>query len=139
ADDCGITARSRGRWLPKCAVVLLVIALTAGAAFVVFELVLPGPIPRELVGRWRVVGGQMNGATFEFQRDGTMLGRLTINGKEGLIEGKAAVNGKTLRTTTTNPFTGGAETGAQTVVTLTEAEFVTEDRTGTRITMKRVP
>jgi hypothetical protein len=68
-----------------------------------------------------------------------MIGKARMNGKEGLIEGMAEVDGKTLRTTTTNPFTGRKDTGTQTIVTLTETEFVTEDQKGTRITMKRVP
>src|SRR5262245_4687240 len=100
-----------GRWLPRWAVVLLVIALAAGATFALFEFVLfalfefalLSKVPPELVGKWRVVGGQMDGVTFEFQRNGTMTGKHTVDGKEGLIEGKAEVTGTTLRTTTVNP------------------------------------
>src|SRR5262245_46877949 len=110
--------------LPRWAVILLTIALVAGVSFLAFEFLLPGRIPRELVGRWRVVGGSMDGTTFEFQRNGTMIGKATVNGKEGLIEGTAEVSGNTLRTTTTNPFTRKSDTGMQTIVTLTETEFV---------------
>jgi uncharacterized protein (TIGR03066 family) len=124
--------------LPKWAAILLVIALAAGGSFAVFEFLLPSRIPRELVGRWRVDGGQMNGTIFEFQRNGTMIGRKTQGDKEGRIEGTAIVTDKTLRTTTTNPFTGKAETGAQTIITLTAKEFVTEDQKGARVTMRRV-
>lgn len=66
-----------------------------------------------------------------------MIGKAMINGKEGLIEGSAHVSGNTLRTTPTNPFTRKEETGTQTIVTLTETEFVTEDQRGTRISMVR--
>jgi uncharacterized protein (TIGR03066 family) len=109
----------------------------AGVSFTLFEFLLPGRVPAELVGQWRVVGGPMDGMTMEFQRDGTMIGRATINGKEGLLEGTALVTGNTLRTTTTNFYTGKAEIGRQTIVSLTETEFVTEDSKGTRITMVR--
>jgi uncharacterized protein (TIGR03066 family) len=128
----------RGRWLSKAAVILLAIAVTAAAAFAVFEFVLPGRIPPELVGQWRVVGGDMDGTTFEFQRNGTMIARGTVSGKEGRLEGKAEVTGKLLRTTTVNPLTGREETGTQTIITLTETEFVTDDTRGKRTTMKRV-
>jgi hypothetical protein len=57
---------------------------------------------------------------------------------EYAIEGTADVTDKTIRTTSTNPFTGKEETGTQTIVTLTESEFVTEDKNGTRITMHRI-
>src|SRR5262249_4086439 len=101
-------------WRHKWVLGLALVALAFGTTFSVFEFVLPGRIPPELVGEWRVVGGQMDGATFEFRRDGTMIGRLTADGKEGLIEGTAEVVGTKLRTTTTNPFTRKAETGTQT-------------------------
>jgi uncharacterized protein (TIGR03066 family) len=115
-----------------------VIALAAGGSFAVFEFVLPPRIPRELVGQWRVDGGPMDGTVFEFQRNGTMIGRKTEGDKEGRIEGTALVSDKTLRTTTTNPFTGKAETGTQTIVTLTTTDFVTTDQKGKRVTMRRV-
>jgi uncharacterized protein (TIGR03066 family) len=127
-----------GLWLPKWLIIVVCIALVAGASFAAFEFLLPGRVPPELVGRWRVVGGPTDGMTMEFHRDGTMIGRATINGKEGVLEGTAEVTDKTLRTTTTNPFTNKAETGTQTILTLTETEFVTEDQKGTRITMVRV-
>jgi uncharacterized protein (TIGR03066 family) len=121
--------------LPRWAVILLLVAIVAGTSFAVFQFLLPGRIPPQLVGQWRVVGGPMDGTFFEFQSNGTMIGRRTLGDKEGLIEGTAKAAGKTLRTTTTNPFTRKAETGTQTIVTLTENEFVTEDERGTRVTM----
>jgi uncharacterized protein (TIGR03066 family) len=123
--------------LHRWALVVLIVALVAGVSFATFEFLLPGRIPRELVGRWRVAEGPMEGMALEFRRDGTMIGRAIINGNEGLIEGTAEVTGKTLRTTTTNHLTRKAETGTQTIVTLTETEFVTEDQNGTRVTMVR--
>src|SRR5262245_960459 len=71
------------RRLPKLAAVLLVVALAAGGSFAVFEFVLPSRLPPELVGRWRVDGGPMDGTIFEFQRNGTMIGRRTLGDKEG--------------------------------------------------------
>jgi uncharacterized protein (TIGR03066 family) len=125
--------------VPKWALVLLVIAVAAGATFALFEFVLIARLPAELVGRWHVSEGEMAGATLEFRRNGTMTVRMTVAGKDYLMEGTATVSGKTLRTTAENPLTGKAETGAQTIVTLTETELVTQDGKGTRVTMRRSP
>jgi uncharacterized protein (TIGR03066 family) len=114
------------------------VAVVFAASFAVFEFVLPGRIPPELVGEWRVVDGAQSGMTLEFKRNGTMTGKALVNGKEHAIEGEAEVSGNTLRTTTTNPFTKKSETGTQTIVVLTATELVTEDASGTKITMKRV-
>jgi uncharacterized protein (TIGR03066 family) len=128
---------SQSGLFPKWAVALAVVAIGATATYALFAYVIFPKIPNELVGRWRVVSGQLQGATFEFHRNGTMIGTMTVNGKDNMLEGTAQSDGKTLHTTTTNPLTGKAETGTQTIVTLTETEFVTEDARGTRITMRR--
>ena len=129
---------SGGLRLPKWLVVVIAIALVAGASYAACVFLLPGRIPPELVGQWRVVGGKLDGPTFEFSRDGTMISAFRTDGKELAMEGTAEVTDKTLRTTTTSPFTGKAETGTQTIVTLTETEFVTEDARGARVKMARV-
>jgi uncharacterized protein (TIGR03066 family) len=124
--------------LPRWTIILLTVALVAGASFAAFELLLPGRIPPELVGQWRVVGGELSGMTLEFKRNGSMTGKALVNGQENVIEGEAEVTGNTLRTTTTNPFTAKSETGTQTIVSLTETELITQDAKGTRIKMVRV-
>jgi uncharacterized protein (TIGR03066 family) len=136
ADKPSVPARRSPR---KWAIALLVVLLAAGGTFVLFEYVIVSKVPRELVGRWRVVGGQMDGFVMEFSRRGAMTGRKSAAEGEVVIEGRARVDGATLRTTTVNPFTGREDTGTQTIVTLTETEFVTEDGTGTRIRMQRLP
>jgi uncharacterized protein (TIGR03066 family) len=129
-------ARALGRWIA----IVLVVAVVAGASFAAFEFLLPDRIPPELVGKWRVVDGppNLNGMTMEFKRNGDMIGRATVNGKDFAMEGTAVLDDKTLHTTTTNLYTGRSETGMQTIVTLTENELVTRDQKGTRLTMTRV-
>ena len=127
-----------GRRLFRWAVVLMAIALAAGTSYALFDYVLPSRLPAELLGTWRVVEGDMRGATLEFRRDGTMLGTFIQGDKEGTIEATVEVEGKTLRTTTVNPFTKRPETGAQTIIALTDTEFVTEEPRGSRIRMERV-
>jgi uncharacterized protein (TIGR03066 family) len=137
-QDKSGSAPQRFLGLPKWACILLIIGIVAGVSFAAFELDLPDRIPPELVGAWRVVGGPMSGTTMEFHRNGDMIGRVTVDGKEGVIEGTAEVTDKTLRTTTINPITKRADTGTQTIVTWSESELVTEDARGVRITLKRV-
>jgi uncharacterized protein (TIGR03066 family) len=122
----------------KLVLMAAAVAVVAAASFAAFAFVLPGKVPRELVGRWRVVGGEMDGTVFEFQHNGTMTGRKSQGVQEWLIEGTAEVTGDTLRTTTTRPNSRKAETGTQTIITLTDTEFVTEDASGARVTMTRV-
>jgi uncharacterized protein (TIGR03066 family) len=129
----GGNAASRKRLL-----LVVAVAVVFAASFAVFEFVLPGKIPPEIVGEWRVVGGDWSGMTLEFKRNGSMTGKVFANGKDNVIEGEAEVDGKTLRTTTTNPYTGKSETGTQTIITLTPTELVTQDAKGATITMQRV-
>jgi uncharacterized protein (TIGR03066 family) len=130
-------ARRRLLGLPRWAVIVLIVALVAGASYAAFAFLLPGRIPPELVGQWRVVGGQMDGAVFEFHRGGAMIVTMHRDGKEWRMDGTAEVDGTTLRTASVNPITDRKETGEQTIVILTETELVTEDSKGTRVSMVR--
>src|SRR5262249_21056872 len=89
----------RGNW----GIALVVVLLVAAGTFALFEFVILSKLPRELVGRWRVVGGQMDGFVMEFSRNGTMTGRKNASDVEPILEGRAEVNGTKLRTTTVNP------------------------------------
>jgi len=118
---------------------LLVVLLGAAGTFALFEFVILSKIPPELVGRWRVVGGQMEGAIFDFHRNGAMTVSMHRDGKEWRMDGTAEVSGKTIRTTTEHPITKEEQTGRQTIITLTETEFVTQDANGTEVRMQRLP
>src|SRR5262245_33243767 len=100
-------ASSAWKWI----VLGVAAAVVFASSFAVFEFVLPGRIPQELVGEWRVVGGDLSGMTLEFKRSGAMKGRAVVNGIEREMEGTAELTGKSLSTTTTNPFTNRRETG----------------------------
>jgi hypothetical protein len=128
----------RGRLL-QWGIALLVVLLAAGGTFALFEYVIVSKVPRELVGRWRVVGGEMDGFVMEFSRTGAMTGRKTPADEEPVLEGRAVVDGAILRTTTLNPFTRKEDTGTQKIVTLTATEFITEDAKGTQVRMQRLP
>src|SRR5258708_7271342 len=68
--------RSPWRW----AVLGLCLFLTAGGTWAVMELVVWNKLPPQLVGKWAVQGGEQDGATFDFFRNGTMVGRLNMGG-----------------------------------------------------------
>jgi hypothetical protein len=127
------------RWLPRWAVALLCVAVSAAATFALFEYVILSKIPRAMLGKWVVVEGPMEGATLEFFRDGTMIGRVDTPENKGVIEARVRSDGNTLWSTTKHPMTGQEETAEQTIVSLTETEIVLEDRKGARIKLQRAP
>jgi hypothetical protein len=111
ADDLVVARRtimSRSRITIQSAAIvlgtLLGLALTAGKSPAVFSFVW-NPIPRELVGKWVVRGGEQDGATFEFSRNGDMKGSLNVNGRKGIIKAQVWVIRSTLYSVTRNPET----------------------------------
>jgi uncharacterized protein (TIGR03066 family) len=124
-------------WLPHWVVPLLCVTVAAVATFALFEYLILSKVPRAMLGKWVVVEGEMEGATLEFFRDGRMLAKVNMQGKEGVIKAQVEVDGQTMRSTTVNPFTKMEETDTQTIVTLTDTQFVIEDRKGTVMKMER--
>lgn len=96
-------------------------------------------LPRDLIGKWVVVGGPQDGATFDFQHDGVMTGKVNLMGKEGIINARTRVEGDKLYSTTKNPLTGKDDTSVLIIHTLTPSELVVEEERGTRIKMQRAP
>jgi hypothetical protein len=102
--------------------------LVAGAG-VYFALAwyLRPTLPDEIVGDWRIEGGEMNGTRVSFARDGTFKTFVIVDGKE--VEVKAAVqkHNDTLHYTMVLPDTGQQVTKTQTIKSLTEREMVIEE------------
>lgn len=133
AADFG--ARSR---VPRWLVPLLTVVGAAAVGYLATQQFLPHPVPRALVGKWLAVGGDMDGATLEFQRNGAMIGTVNMKGKEGKISAQVQVEGRSLRITTINPFTKMPETDTQTIRTLEEDRLVLEDHKGTVLKLERL-
>lgn len=123
-------------WKPKAAA-LGVVALCALATWAVFEYVVWNKLPSDLVGKWVVEGGPQDGATFDFYRNGTMLGRVNANGMEALVQATVRVEGIVLYSTTINPRTKSAETREQTIEVLTDDTLVLKDGQGGRLRLVR--
>ncbi len=122
----------------RAALALLCVAVAAGATFAVLHFFVLSRLPPAMLGKWLVVGGEMDGATLDFQRDGKMIGKVNMKGKEGTITARVEVDGKTLRITSINPSTNQPETDTQTIHTLTAERFVIEDRKKTVLSMERL-
>jgi hypothetical protein len=128
--------------------VLLCIMLTAGVSYAVFHFFVLSRIPYQLVGTWVVLevkskgvanpDESLKGGRLEFRRDGTMIGTVNMDHKEGTIKATVEHEGATLRITSVNPLTGQAVTDVQTIRTLEGDRFVIEDRNGTVLTMERL-
>src|SRR5689334_12014614 len=94
-------------WVPRWVVAVLIVGVLAGGGIVAYEYLKPSRLPPEMVGRWRVVKGyQDSNATIEFFSDGTMIARVPgLDGTEGVVKARIEVDGDTLKTISTNPFT----------------------------------
>jgi uncharacterized protein (TIGR03066 family) len=121
------------RWVGLAVCVLL----AAGGTWAVMEFVVWNKLPPELVGKWVVQGGEQDGATFDFYRNGTMVGRINNRGMEGVIDARVAVEGESLFITTQNPRTKGDETKTHTIKTLNGQQLVLQDQQGTVFRMER--
>ena len=125
---------NKGRW----AVALFCVLLAGVGAFAYFEYVLVSRLPQAIVGKWVVVEGEMEGATAEFFRNGKMVWKVNVKGKNETSNGRAELDGTILRTTITNPITGETITDTQTIHILTSNHFIIEDQNGTILKMERL-
>jgi hypothetical protein len=127
-------AKRNGLFIALC----LVIGLTAfGATWAFAELVLWNKLPGDLVGKWVVEGGEQDGATFDFYRNGSMVGHVNLKGTEGVVQATAVVKDGNLRTTTRNPNTGDQETRSQKIVRLDRKQLILQDERGIRLRLAR--
>jgi uncharacterized protein (TIGR03066 family) len=131
-------ARSKRRlWL----ILVLCLLGSMAVSYAAFKYVLPGlvgaEIPRELVGTWQVMEGDLQGATLEFTWYGTATAVLFKNGKKETTNSAAKVVGKVLFLTTRDA-TGAEDTVTQAILQLTEDELVIRDEDRNVYKMKRV-
>jgi uncharacterized protein (TIGR03066 family) len=124
---------SRRKWI--------IVALVGLVAFVgiwaIFERVVWARVPSELVGKWVVTEGPQEGATFDFYRNGTMVGKVNAGGKEAIVGARVRVEDKMIYSTTRNPHTGEDDTTVLTIRTLTARELVVEDKQDQVMKMER--
>jgi uncharacterized protein (TIGR03066 family) len=114
-------------WLWRWVAIALILTATAGGSWALLEYVVWAKLSYPLVGKWVVEGGEQDGATFDFYRNGRMLGRVNVGGREGIIEARVRVEDNKLLTTTRNPMTGQDETRPQTIQLLTDESLVLVD------------
>ncbi len=116
----------------------VVLAVVAGlATWYLFENVVWARVPPELAGKWVVVGGQQDGATFDFYSNGVLVGKVNAGGSVAVINAGVRVDGKKILSTTQNPDTGTYDTTVLVIKTLTANELVVEDERGNVMKMKR--
>jgi len=124
--SAGFQPASKAR-LRRGLLLVLILAATAIGSWALLEFVILSNIPSSLVGKWVVEGGEQEGATFDFSRNGRMVGRVNVGGREGIIDARTRVEGDKLLTTTLNPLTGQDETHAQIIKVLTDRKLVLVD------------
>ncbi len=111
---------------------VIVVCVLAGAAtgYFIFDQYVWARVPPELVGTWGVEGGEQDGATLEFQRNGEFRGRVNNRGREEIIKSQVTAAGNVLRFTSAHPTTGQVSVQTQTIKKLTATELVLEDEKG---------
>jgi hypothetical protein len=109
----------------------------ASGTWALFELVVWNQLPSELVGKWVVTEGPQEGATFDFYRTGTMVGRINADGKEAIVKARIRVEDKKIYSITTNPHTGRDDTTVLIIRTLTSTRLDVEDSQGKLLKMER--
>jgi hypothetical protein len=119
------------------AVLGLVLLAACVGTWAVFEYVIWNKVPSELVGNWVVQGGEQDGATFDFYRNGTMLGRVNMRGQMGYVNAEIRVEEKQLYSTTEHPKTKELQTRVQLIRTLTTRQLVLEDEKGELLRLER--
>jgi hypothetical protein len=113
-------------FLPRWAVIGLCVVLAFGATLAVCEFFIFAKLPPELVGKWVVLGGQQDGATFDFSRRGTLEAHLNDNGMMKGMIATVAVEDKTMRVTTQKPGTERYDTTTCVIRELTGEFLVVE-------------
>lgn len=124
-------------WLPRWLLLGFCLLLAAGGTWALMEFVVLGKVPPDLIGKWVVEGGEQDGATFDFYRDGTMVGRLNKRGNFDLVKARVAVEGDTLLITTQHPVTKSELVKKQTITSLNAIELTLRDDRGKILRMTR--
>jgi uncharacterized protein (TIGR03066 family) len=128
-DEAAARRLRRKAWRKRrvTAFLLLLLVGSAVASFVLFRYVFAS-VPRELVGTWQVVDGELKGATLEFRWYGTGYATMYKDGKKEVAEATVSVRGKRIHMTYKNSTPGMADTVIQTIVKLTDDELVIRDQ-----------
>jgi hypothetical protein len=126
------------RWIVLgLGLILATIGSWALMEFVVWNKVLWGELPGELMGKWVVTEGPDEGGTIDFYRNGTMVAVVNLQGKTGVVNARIRVEDKKIHATVTNRDTGEEGTRVQTIKILTNQRLVLEDERGNPIRLKK--
>jgi hypothetical protein len=111
--------------------------LAGGGTWAALEFFVWNKLPPALVGKWEVQGGPLSGGTFQFFRNGTLETRLKKDKTYFKLRASAAVEGKTLLTTTQDPQTAREQTRKSTIRELTADSLAIELEDGAVLKMAR--
>jgi uncharacterized protein (TIGR03066 family) len=109
-----------------------------GGTIAVCEWFFVGAIPSLLQGKWLVVEGELEGATLEFLKDGTLIGSLPTGGKEASFEGTVHMQGDGFRFRLKASFPDIAVAKDHTILDLTDQQLVIQGGDGEVLKMTRV-
>ena len=114
------------------------LVLAGCGTWAVLELVVWNRLPHELIGKWIVVEGQMEGTTMEFRRDGSLLARRPEGDWETVLKAQVTVEDRTMVVKSQNNRTGQEEIAIHFIRALGQSEMVLEDERGQRLKLHHV-
>jgi hypothetical protein len=130
--------RKRRLWL----FLLICLLGSSAVSFVAFKYIIPSfvapSIPRELVGTWEVLEGDLKGATLEFRWYGTATAVAYKQGKKETVNFSVQFDDDVIFMTSKQDLFGKEETLTQTILALTDDELVIRDADWKTYRMTRV-
>lgn len=105
---------------------LLFLASALGVYLAVRFLDRPTLSP-DLVGEWRIVGGEMNGARLIYGADGTFQAKWTEGGRAVTMEARVEQHGDRLHYAVFDPASGRTVDKVQTILSLSPSELIIEE------------
>lgn len=121
----------RGRWRwRRWLLIVGCFALGGIGMYAVAENYLVTRIPEELVGRWRVSGGDQDGVTLEFHKTGAFEARKKRGMEEGSVHARVEVGDKKLHIFSRIPGTDSEDRKTHIIHSITEKEMMLEDPEG---------
>jgi uncharacterized protein (TIGR03066 family) len=118
--------RRRLRWLG----VACCFVLACGTAYVLAENFLVTRIPEALVGTWKVVGGEQDGVTLRFHRNGAFEAHVRRGDQEPVVRGHVEVEDKQVHIISQDSATGAKDKKTHIIRSISENEMVLEDPRG---------
>ncbi|MGF1577826.1 MAG: hypothetical protein ACFCD0_00525 [Gemmataceae bacterium] len=112
-----------------------------GAALLTFffvKFVTTPQLPTTIIGKWKVVNGELAGRTVQFESDGDFWVIVEVDGRPKTVTARVQHHKSKLQFTWTNPSTGKSAVETHTITHINAREMTLRSEMGQRVKMIRV-